>query len=295
MARYSIAQVMLPQLSFQQVLAVLARAGADGIGIQQSREPGGDPPADLAAFRDSGLAASVCGLAVTHVLPSPRSPAPTDPAARAELMSRAVERLAPYEPGCAIVGPGSYAGPEPDRAWGQAVTALRAVARRAGDLGVTLAIEPIHASIAAEFSSVTDLAAAERMCIDIGEPNVGIVFDIWHLWDTPGVEDYIRAAAGRIVGVQVDDRREPTRAWYDRALPGDGVAGAGRLLAVLREAGYDGWLDLEVITGDGRTGRSFPDSLWHDDPDEVAADGLARMKSLWGNDTDATRRSVAPR
>jgi sugar phosphate isomerase/epimerase len=281
MARYSIAQVMLPRLSFPEALAVLARVGADGIGIQQSREPDGDQAADLAAFRDSGLAASVCGLAVTHVLPSPRSPEPADPAARAELVSRAVERLAPYEPACAIVGPGTNAGHEPDRAWELAVTALRAVARRAGDLGVTVAIEPIHASIAAEFSSVTDLAAAVRMCIDIGEPNVGIVFDIWHLWDTPRVADVIRAAAGRIVGVQVDDRREPTRAWYDRVLPGDGVAGAERLLAVLRAAGYDGWLDLEVITGDSRTGRSFPDSLWHRDPDQIAADGLARMKSLW--------------
>lgn len=281
MARYSIAQVMLPRLSFPAALAALAMAGADGIGIQQPREPGGDPAADLAAFRDSGLSASVCGLAMTHVLPSPRSPEPADPAARAELISRALEDLAPYEPACAIIGPGTYAGHEPARARELAVTALQAVARRAGDLGVMLAIEPIHTSIAAEFSAVTDMAAAVRMCTDIGEPNVGIVFDIWHLWDTPGVEHQIRAAAGQIVGVQVDDRREPTRAWYDRALPGDGVAGADRLLAVLREAGYDGWLDLEVITGDDRTGRSFPDSLWHRDPAQVAADGLARMKSLW--------------
>ena len=287
MARYSIAQVMLPQLSFPEALAVLARAGADGIGIQQSREPVGDPAADLAAFRDSGLAASVCGLAMTHVLPSPRSPEPADPTARAELISRALADLAPYQPACAIVGPGTQAGCEPDRAWELAVTALQAVARRAGDLGVTVAIEPIHASIAAEFSAVTDMAAAVRMCTDIGEPNVGIVFDIWHLWDTPGIEDYIRAAAGQIVGVQVDDRREPTRAWYDRALPGDGVARAGQLLAALRAAGYDGWLDLEVITGDGRTGRTFSDSLWHCDPAQVAADGLARMKSLWDNDADS--------
>jgi sugar phosphate isomerase/epimerase len=281
MAKYSIAHVMLPRLSFPEVLAVLARAGADGIGIQQPRGPGRDPAGDLAAFRDSGLAASVCGLAMTHVLPSPRSPEPADPAARAELISRALESLAPYEPACAIVGPGTYAGHEPGPAWELAVPALQAVARRAGDLGVTVAIEPIHASIAGEFSFVTDMAAADRMCTEIGEPNVGIVFDIWHLWDTPGVEDCIRAAAGRIVGVQVDDRREPTRAWYDRALPGDGVAGAGRLLTVLREAGYDGWLDLEVITGDSRTGRSVPGSLWHRDPADVAADGLARMKSLW--------------
>lgn len=281
MARYSIAHVMLPQLSFPEVLAVLARVGADGIGIQQTREPGRDPAADLAAFRDSGLAASVCGLAMTHVLPSPRSPEPANPAARAELISHALDGLAPYEPACAIVGPGTFAGHEPGRAWELAVSALQVVARRAGDLGVTLAIEPIHASIAAEFSSITDMAAAVRMCTDIGEPNVGIVFDIWHLWDTPGVADEIRAAAGRIVAVQVDDRREPTRAWYDRALPGDGVADVGRLLAVLREAGYDGWLDLEVITGDGRTGRSFPDSLWYRDPAQVAADGLARMRSLW--------------
>jgi sugar phosphate isomerase/epimerase len=287
MARYSIAHVMLPRLSFPEVLAVLARAGADGIGIQQHREQGRDPVADLAAFRDSGLAASVCGLVMTHVLPTPRSPEPADPAARCELISRALEGLAPYEPACAIVGPGSYAGHEPDRARELAVTALQAVARRAGDLGITVAIEPIHFSIAAEFSAVTDMAEAVRMCTDIGEPNVGIVFDIWHLWDTPGVEEAIRAVAGRIVGVQVDDRREPTRAWYDRALPGDGVAGAGRLLAVIREAGYDGWLDLEVITGDSRSGRTFPDSLWHGDPADVAADGLARMRSLW--ETQATK------
>jgi len=221
---------------------------------------------------------------MTHVLPNTTRATPTDPSERIDLIFEALEEIAPFEPACCIVGPGPYGEYEPERAWEIGVEGLQRVARRGAELGITLGLEPIHRSISADFSFLTDLPDTLRMCRDIDEPNVGIMFDIWHLWDTPDVDTHIRENIGRIVGVQVDDRREPTRSWADRVLPGDGVSDVPHFFSVLNDAGYRGWLDLEIISDDGLHGNDFPDSVWRRDPREVATIGLERMRSMWGRD-----------
>jgi sugar phosphate isomerase/epimerase len=281
MVKYSIAEVTMPQLSFAEHLRTFAEVRADGIGIALRRDRP-DPAGDLAAFRDSELAASVCVPWMNSVLPGGRNRDPADPRERTELISQALSELAPYEPACCVVGPGTFADYEPAKARELAVTGLRQVARRAGDLGLTLGIEPIHASVAADFTFVTDLPGAILLCDEIGEANVGVVFDVWNLWDTADVRKQIQAHVDRIVAVQVCDRREPTRAYYDRVLPGDGVADVGGLFSALKDAGYDRWLDLEILSRHPGTGHSFPDSLCHRDPLELGTDGLRKTRDLWG-------------
>jgi sugar phosphate isomerase/epimerase len=110
---------------------------------------------------------------------------------------------------------------------------------------------------------------------------VGIQFDVWHLWDSEGLEDDIAAEIDRIAGVHVNDVREPTRSFADRVLPGDGVADVPRILAALDRAGWDGFYDLEIFSDNGAFGNAFPDSLWDDTPDELARRGLDACVSCW--------------
>ena len=70
-------------------------------------------------------------------------------------------------------------------------------------------------------------------------------------------------------------------------LPGDGIADAAGLLAILREGGYDGWLELEIFSDDGLMEDDFPDSLWREDPVELIRRGRERIFDAWNADRQA--------
>lgn len=269
-----------PHLAFADALSLYAELGAQGIGINEPARLKNQED-DLRAFRDSGLKASVCGLRFSRVLPSTIAPVPVDVDDRIQEMLRSLDEIAPFEPSCCVAGPGPIGSFDSDTAWRLAGAGLREVARYAATLGITIAIEPFHRSISADFHFVSNLPEAARLCDEIGEPNVGILFDVWHLWDTPDLAEDISANIDRIVGVQVDDVRLPARGVYDRVLPGDGDAGVREILAVLKEAGYSGWLDLEILSDDGSLGQALPDSLWLANPAEMVGDGLRKTRELW--------------
>src|SRR4029079_13755277 len=88
------------------------------------------------------------------------------------------------------------------------VEGLRAVARAGEEAGVRVALEPIHASARDEFTIVDTLPDAVSLLDEVGLP-MGIVFDAWHLWDTPDVLEHVHAHARRIWGVHVCDWRDP--------------------------------------------------------------------------------------
>ena len=114
--------------------------------------------------------------------------------------------------------------------------------------------------------AVVDIAheeMGEELAQEVGEPNLGILFDTWHLWDTPDVLDHIRREAHRFVpGIHIDDWREPTRGWTDRALPGEGAMDLPALFGALDAGGWDGWCDMEFFSDDGSIDVDYPDSLW---------------------------------
>jgi sugar phosphate isomerase/epimerase len=141
----------------------------------------------------------------------------------------------------------------------------------------------MHSSISADFSFLTTLPDTVRLLDEIDEPNTGILFDIWHLWDTPDLLEHIRRYARRFVGVHLNDRREPTRSWCDRVLPGDGSADLDGILRALADGGFDGWFELEVLSDDGTFGNDFPDSLWHLDPVELIREGREKFLRAWNH------------
>src|SRR5439155_9037185 len=142
--------------------------------------------------------------------------------------------------------------------------------RRIGDAGqkhgVRVALEPIHPSQAGVLSFVHTIEDALEL---IGDADVGILFDTWHLAEVSHVE--------RIYGVHVADRSEPTRSDFDRSLPGEGSRAAVR---ALEAAGYDGWYDVEVMSDNGTFGNAFPDSLWDLSVEEIARRSVASMDVL---------------
>ena len=282
--RFSVGQFTTPRLSFAESLDVYRQAGAEGIGIDAALALK-DPAEDLARFRDSGLQATFCMPSVNSPFAGKLDQSERDPAARTELMCEAVRDLARYDPLCLVLGTGPFSDPGAD--WGTAVASLRRVIRLAAELGQRVAFEPLHATLGPEWSYITDLPTTLKLIEDIGEPDVGVLFDVWHLWDTPDVKEILAASVGLVYGVHVDDWRDPTRSWCDRVLPGDGIADTAGLLGVLRDGGYDGWLELEIFSDDGLMETEFPDSLWKLDPPELIRRGRDATLAAWNADRQA--------
>ncbi len=244
--------------SFEEELAAYRAAGAGAIGILELKLEGVEDA--RGKLRESGLAASACLPAAGSILPSPLIPGPEEPEARVESICASVARFAELKPGCVffLTGPGEDSD------------VVREGIRRIGEAGerhgVRVGLEPIHPSQAGVLSFVHTMDHALEL---IGDAEVGILFDTWHLQDVSNPE--------RIWGVHVADRREPTRSDFDRLFPGEGSRAAVR---TLEAGGFDGWYDVEVMSDNGTFGNAFPDSLWELPVGELARRAVESMEAL---------------
>jgi sugar phosphate isomerase/epimerase len=255
----SISQITTVTQSFADDLDTYREAGADGIGIWEMKLEADS----LERFRASGLDAAAAIPAVPSILPLPLMEGPDDPGERVEAICSGIRRLAAFDPTCVLflTGPG-------DRA--TVVDGIRTIADEAARAGVVAAIEPIQHEYAAHWSIVTSLDEASELLEEAGRADVALMYDVWHLWNQP-LEEISRHRA-RIAAVHFADWREPTRNTNDRVLPGDGVIEFGPIVEALD---WDGLYDLEIFSD-----VDLPDSLWKDDPRDLARRGLASLLRL---------------
>lgn len=275
MPRFSVSEFSTLNLSFEEDLAAYAAGGSEGIGLAEAKLPEGQDAESLAKLRESGLATTICLPAMLSVLPLPPFPGPEDPAERVESLCASVRRLAPFEPEVVLCLTGPAGDRDPAEARKIAVEGLREVAATAQEVGVRVALEPIHSSARDSFTLVDTIPGAVEVVEEVGLP-MGVIFDTWHLWDTPDVLDHIREHAHRFPAVHVNDWRDPTRGWDDRALPGEGIMDLPAMFAALEAGGFDGWYELEIFSAE-----TYPDSLLQLDPAELVRRGKEGFLRAW--------------
>ena len=277
--KLSIAVVTTYAAPIETDIAAYQAAGADGIGVWEYKLPSdGDDARVLEALQASGLEATLCCGTVPSVFADTFFTEPAAPDERVKAMCASIERLAKFEPVAFLCVTGDPRSRDADEMRRMTVDGLRTVARFAADHGVTLGVEPYREDAGSLVSTLPDTV---DLIDEIGEPNVKIIADTWHFWDLPGIEDDLRHYADRLIGVQLNDRREPFRGWADRRLPGDGFFDHRAFLGALDAAGYDGWYDVEVFSDDGRFGDDIEDSVWKRDPYDVARETVASFRRLW--------------
>jgi sugar phosphate isomerase/epimerase len=260
--RTSISQITTVSQSFAHDLDSYRAAGADGIGIWEHKLAADS----LERLRASGLEAAAAIPAVPSILPLPLMEGPEEPGARVEALCAGVERLAAFEPACVLF----LTGPGDDRA--TVVDGIRTIADAAARAGVRAALEPVQREFRDLWTIPTTLGDAAALLDEAGTPEVGLVFDTWHLWNAPGLLGDIERHRDRIAALHVADWREPTRNTNDRVLPGDGSIDFGPIFEALAWAGL---YDLEIFSD-----AELPDSLWHVDPRELARRGVAALRTV---------------
>jgi sugar phosphate isomerase/epimerase len=258
--RPSISQITTVGQSFADDLDAYCAAGAAGIGIWEMKLADDS----LERFRERGLESAAAVPAVPSILPLPLMEGPADPDERVEALCASIRRLAPFEPLCVLflTGPG-------DR--DQVLDGIRALADEGQRAGMRVALEPIQREFADLWTIPTSLAEAAALLDEAARPDVGLVYDVWHLWNQPLEE--IERYRERIAAVHIADWRDPTRNTNDRVLPGDGVIEFGPIFDALH---WDGLYDLEIFSD-----TELPGSLWREDPRELARRGVEALSNVF--------------
>jgi sugar phosphate isomerase/epimerase len=281
--------------SFAQDLMVYARCGLTGIGITEVKLGSGDDQMLVRALRESGLKATVCVPAVPSILPDPHFfQNPPTVEERILELSRSIRRLAAFHPVAVVVVPGSVTEGGESEVFPLVVKAIQELAGVASEVGVTLAVEPIRLT-ALPGSLVSTLEAGASLVEAVGADNVGLIMDVWHLWDSPGLLRSIEKDWRRIVAVHISDWRDPTRGPADRLVPGDGLIDLAGIIQVLIRVGYNGPYEIEIMSDD-----RYDDSLWRMDAELLASRCVSGFRAVWeaalaGNALSPPAESMQPR
>ncbi|HKZ15630.1 MAG TPA: sugar phosphate isomerase/epimerase family protein [Solirubrobacterales bacterium] len=291
--RYAVNSYSTPHNSSIDDIEQIARTGGRGVGLWEGKFADGEDAAIAQAMTSNGLRASFCVPAVHTILPVPfNAPGiPSDPEARTEAILDSIPRLAVFDPLAIVIGPGVSGDPAHPIGPVEAIAeALPRIADAAAEHGQVITFELLAER---RGSPLHNLPMIAGFLDEIGRPDIGIMFDVYHSWCEPDLHDHIRQYAKRINSVHVNDVQPEERTNFDRAMPGEGRGVAAEIIATLIEAGYDGWWELEVFSDDGTYGTEFPDSLWKMPHEEFLAKGKAAFDRTYAEAVTIVERRAS--
>ncbi|RYF31880.1 MAG: sugar phosphate isomerase/epimerase [Comamonadaceae bacterium] len=174
---------------------------------------------------------------------------------------RAVDEAAELEAPCLVLVVGAL----PGALQGQAVHKDIALARsqvRDGiaelleygrQMGVPLAIEPLHPMYAADRACINTLEHALDLCDELDPERtgaLGVALDVYHVWWDPKLQQQIaRAGKNRLLAFHVCDWLTPTTDLLnDRGMMGDGVIDIPKIRGWVEAQGFDGYAEVEIFS-----------------------------------------------
>ncbi len=123
----------------------------------------------------------------------------------------------------------------------------------AKEVGMPLAIEPLHPMQAAERACINTLEQALDMC-DALDPSkggsLGVALDVYHTWWDPKLKEQIeRAGRNRLLAYHVCDWLTPTKDLLnDRGMMGDGVIELKKIRGWVEDNGFAGFCEVEIFS-----------------------------------------------
>jgi sugar phosphate isomerase/epimerase len=272
---FGVSEVTTWSWSFDEDITRYAALGARTIEVWEMKlDP--DPQkrrAQLASVAEHGLTVSSFQADVHALFPTHLQPEPQGFDDRFNAFTATLEACAPVIPGAVFVlNTGIATKGDVGAAFERTVLGYGKLARRAADLGVTLALEPLHPLAMNEDSFVWNLEGALEIVDAVGHSALGICADAWNLAGQFALDTRLERCRDKIFVAQVADYRRP-RSFLDRLVVGDGSIDFAPFFAGLRAARYRGPIVLEIFS------RNVPDSLYDGDLDAVISrsrDAVAR-------------------
>lgn len=238
------------QAPISEVIEAVARAGFGAIAPWRREVEGGDVKAIARQIRDAGLA--VPGYCRSTYIPA-ADKAGFD--ANIEANRRAISDAAVLGAKSFVMVVGGLAAGSKDiaAARAQVADATGQLLGHARACGVRLALEPLHPVYAADRSCLSLLSEALDMCEAVegatDDPWLGVCVDVYHVWWDPNLRRDMARAAGRILGFHVCDWLVPTAdVLNDRGMMGDGVIDVPGIRSMAEDAGYAGFVEIEIFS-----------------------------------------------
>ncbi len=251
------------QWPIKDTVELLARKGVGGLAPWRREVDANNVDAVSRQIRDAGL--RVSGFCRTTYLTAANA---AERQAAIEDNKIALEHAAKLEAACYVAVVGGL--PEGSRDLAatrtETVDSLTALAEAAKQVGVPIALEPLHPMYAADRSCLNSLAQAIDWCDSINAAvpeSVGIAADIYHLWWDPDLHADIRRAGERIIAYHVSDWLVPTKDFLtDRGMMGDGVVDLPAIRRTIEdEAGFTGLVEVEIFSAENWWKRPPPETL----------------------------------
>jgi sugar phosphate isomerase/epimerase len=257
MARLSISELTTYRWSFEEDVAHFKQAGFSAIGVwrQKLAEYGEEKGIELLA--ESGLHVSNllwCGGFTGSDGRTFRE--------GLEDAREAIDLAGQMHADCLIVYTGSRGGHTHNHARRLLRDAFKELLPQAAARGVTLAIEPMHPQAAGDCTFLTCFTETLQLLDAVANPSLKLCFDTYHLGFNADWERQIAAAAPYIAIVHVGDGKPPTEHEQVRTRLGEGEVPLRPMLAALRDCGFNGYYDVELI-GSALAPDDYPDLLQH--------------------------------
>ncbi|WP_369246739.1 sugar phosphate isomerase/epimerase family protein [Streptomyces sp. R41] len=268
LARFSINQMTVKQLSMPELVEACLELGVPGVGLWREPVQSYGVEATAKLVRDAGLAVTtLCrGGFFTAIDPAERARALDDNrAAIDEAATLGTDTLV-------LVSGGLPAGSKDLHGARERIAdALAELGPYAAERAVRLAIEPLHPMYAADRCVVSTLAQALDLAERFPADQVGVTVDTYHIWwdDTAPAQIARAGTSGRIHTFQLADWTTPLPEGVlnGRGQLGDGSIDMREWRSYVEAAGYDGPIEVEL----------FNDALWARDGREVLAETVDRF------------------
>lgn len=242
MARLSMNEMTTFRWSFEEDIAQYAAAGFTALGVwrQKLSDFGEEKGIELLARRQISVSNLLWAGGFTG----------SDGRSFRESIDDALEAIrlaALMHADCLVVYSGARAGHTHSHARRLLRDAFRELVPVAEDFDVTLAIEPMHAGCAAEWTFLTDLDQALALIDAVESSRVKLAFDTYHLGLEPDILQRIPALAPRIAVVHLGDSKQQPDGESNRCRLGEGTIPLAEIVAALESAGYSGFYDVELM------------------------------------------------
>ncbi len=242
MLRLSLNETTTFRWSFEEDVTHYAAAGIPAIGGWRHK------------LSDCGLGKAVelledSGLAVSHLHWAGGFTGSDGRSFRAAVDDAidAIRTAAELKTPCLVVYSGARAGHTLNHARRLFRDALAELAPVAEEVGVDLAIEPMHPACAKEFTFLTRIDDVIEMIQAVGSHALKMLYDTYHLGQEEGCVERIPEIAHQVALVQLGDARHPPTSEQARCRLGDGMVPLAEIVHAFRNAGYSGDLDVELI------------------------------------------------
>ncbi len=189
---------------------------------------------------------------------------------------KAIDEAAALGADCLVLVVGGLPGSSKDIAGARAMVrdGIAAMLPHAKAAGVPIAIEPLHPMYAADRACVNTIDQALDICVELGDENLGVAVDVYHVWWDPNLASAIARAGDmkRIFAHHICDWLVPTTdLLLDRGMMGDGVIDLRGIRRMIEAAGYNGPQEVEIFSRD---------NWWKKSGDEVVRTCVERFNSV---------------